>query len=130
MYVQAVQSDTFFERYDAVPAVAGPVGLVAESYTTYITLLERICGGCCGEKQGEGGGEEGIHCCCCLRVLFGCRWLEALGELDVAIGSADGDGLSDGEQSMERKTQSLRKCLFPVSRFESCDVMQVSQKWR
>jgi len=62
VYVQAVQSDALIQRYDAIPAVAGPVGLVAETDTADIAFCERIseCG-CCCEEEGERGSEEGIH---------------------------------------------------------------------
>lgn len=61
LHLQAVQSNTVVKRHDAVPAVAGPVDLVAESYATYITLLEGIGGGCCAEEEGESCGEESVH---------------------------------------------------------------------
>lgn len=48
--VQAIQSNALIERHDAVPAVAGPVGLVAEADAADVAL--------CDERAGEGG------CCC------------------------------------------------------------------
>lgn len=61
--VQTIQSNAFVQRHDAVPAVAGPVGLVAEADAADVALLQGR-GGCCCEEEGERGGEEGMHCRC------------------------------------------------------------------
>lgn len=61
--VQTIQSNAFVQRHDAVPAVAGPVDLIAEADAADVALLQGR-GGCCCQEEGERGGEEGMHCRC------------------------------------------------------------------
>ena len=76
--VQAIQSNAVVHRHDAVPAVAGPVGLVAEADAADVALLQRR-GGCCCEEEGESGGEEGMHCRCFdVESLSWRRWVCAM----------------------------------------------------
>lgn len=62
--IQAIQRNAIVQRHDSIPAVASPIGLIAEAYAANVALLEGSGGcGCCEEESG-GGGEEGVHSCC------------------------------------------------------------------
>lgn len=80
--VQTIQSNAFVQRHDAVPAVTGPVGLVAEADAADVALLQGRGGCwccCCCEEEGERGGEEGMHCRCFdVESLSWRRWVCAM----------------------------------------------------
>lgn len=76
--VQTIQSDAVVQRHDAIPAVTGPVGLVAEADAADVALLQGRGGYCC-EEEGERGGEEGMHCRCFdVESLSWKRWVCAM----------------------------------------------------
>ena len=88
--VQTIQSNAVVQRHDAVPAVAGPVGLVAEADAADVALLQGR-GGCCCEEEGESGGEEGMHCRCFTVELSGERrwWVDLLDGVGWSVGWMD-----------------------------------------
>jgi hypothetical protein len=110
---QAVQRHAGTQRHDAVPAVAAPVGLVAEADAAEVAFGQGGCCCCCGEEKSDEEGSEGGrrgHC-----SGFGGKVVrsEIRDSLDGGGGFRSWSFLSGWVMSMS--SGECRRCRVPVN---------------